>query len=638
LVVISVLGFHPYNDIKWLIEARIMARVNQLEPVSRMSGLGIRFALAISLTLMVATNAFADKRVALVFGISNYQNVPQLANPNSDAAAMGDVFKKAGFNVVDLRRDLGVSDMRRAVREFAATASDADMAVVYYAGHGIEVDGANYLIPADAKLLSDFDVEDEAVSLDRVLQAINPAKRLRLVILDACRDNPFSKTMKRSIGTRSVGRGLAKIEPTTADTLIAFAAKAGAVAGDGDGAHSPFATALIKHIATPGLDLRLAFGRVRDEVLKSTGSRQEPFVYGSLGGETVALVPQVAAPVDPNAEARRDYEFAAQIGTKEAWGSFLAAHGSGIYANLAHAALDKLDAAEKASERADVVKRQAEDQARQKADDFRRQLEEQAARQAEQAKKQMSEQAKRDLEQERQNIAEQAKREVDEAKRQLAEARKQADDAAAQVEKAKKQAAADAQQQVEAAKREAENQARRAAEQEAKVAALTAPANQPPPPAAPVAVPVMDPADIARLLQAHLKRVGCDPGVADGSWNDRSQKALDGFNKNAGTKFDVKVASLDALDAVRTRTERVCPLICGKGQKVAGDRCVQISCESGFALDSGGTCRKQPDPAEKRSTVSHQASSARAPAAPAAPAGGGGGGKCFSFNGKRYCE
>ena len=164
-----------------------MVRVNQLEPVSRMSGLGIRFALAISLTLMVATNAFADKRVALVFGISNYQNVPQFANPNSDAAAMGDVFKKAGFNVVDLRRDLGVSDMRRAVREFAATASDADMAVVYYAGHGIEVDGANYLIPADAKLLSDFDVEDEAVSLDRILQAINPAKRLRLVILDACR-------------------------------------------------------------------------------------------------------------------------------------------------------------------------------------------------------------------------------------------------------------------------------------------------------------------------------------------------------------------------------------------------------------------------------------------------------------------
>jgi uncharacterized caspase-like protein len=594
----------------------------------------ICLALAISMTTATTTLAMAGKRVALVLGISNYQNVPQLTNPDNDAGAMSEVFKKAGFDVVELKRDLGVSDMRRAVREFAAIAGDADMAVVYYAGHGIEVDGANYLIPADAKLVSDFDVEDETVSLDRVLQALNPAKKLRLVILDACRDNPFSKTMKRSVGTRSVGRGLAKIEPTTADTLIAFAAKAGAVAGDGDGANSPFAAALIRHIATPGLDLRLAFGRVRDEVLKSTGSRQEPFVYGSLGGDTVALVPQIAPPADPNAEARRDYEYAAQIGTKEAWGSFLVAHGSGIYANLAHAALDKLNAAEKASERAEQTRNQAEEQAKQKADDFRRQLEEQAARQTEQAKKQMSEQAKRDFDQERQRIAEQAKRDLDEAKRQLAEARKQAEDAATQVEQAKKQAVADAQKQVDAAKREAENQARRAAEQEAKVAALTAPANQPPPPVAPVIVPAMDPADIARLLQAHLKRVGCDPGAADGSWNDGSQRALDGFNRSAGTKFDVKVASLDALDAVRTKTERVCPLICGKGQKAAGDRCVQITCESNFALDSDGKCRKQPDPPEKRKTISRQEPSARPSPAPVSR----GGAKCFSFNGKQYCE
>ena len=171
--------------------------------------------------------AWADKRVALVVGISKYQNVPALGNPSNDASAMGDIFKSAGFETVDLRRDLGVADMRKALREFAAKASDADIAVVYYAGHGIEVDGSNYLVPADAKLLSDFDVEDEAVSLDRVLQAIHPAKRLRLVILDACRDNPFSKTMKRSVANRSIGRGLAKIEPATTDTLIAFCREGG---------------------------------------------------------------------------------------------------------------------------------------------------------------------------------------------------------------------------------------------------------------------------------------------------------------------------------------------------------------------------------------------------------------------------
>ncbi|MGD5570952.1 caspase family protein, partial [Xanthomonas citri pv. citri] len=146
---------------------------------------------------------------------------------------------------------------------------------------------------------------------------------LKLVILDACRDNPFATSMKRTVASRAIGRGLAKVEPSMSDTLIAFAARAGAVASDGDGQNSPFATALVRNIAEPGLDLRIAFGRVRDEVLKATGNRQEPFVYGSLGGDTVALVPRAA---DPEAEARVDYELAAQVGTREAWDSFLAKH------------------------------------------------------------------------------------------------------------------------------------------------------------------------------------------------------------------------------------------------------------------------------------------------------------------------
>jgi uncharacterized caspase-like protein len=277
----------------------------------------VRSALIIALGFLLSISAdpaLADKRVALVIGMSRYQQVPQLANPARDADAMAALFKKAGFNVVDSEHDLGISDLRRVIREFSELSRDADVSVVFYAGHGIEVDGTNYLVPADARLLSDFDVEDETVSLDRVLKALDPVKRLKLVILDACRDNPFAKTMKRSVASRSIGRGLAKVEPAMSDTLIAFAAKAGAVASDGDGQNSPFATALVKYIAEPGLDLRLAFGRVRDDVLKSTANRQEPFVYGSLGGETMALVPQAAKPADPEAEARVDYELAAQVG------------------------------------------------------------------------------------------------------------------------------------------------------------------------------------------------------------------------------------------------------------------------------------------------------------------------------------
>ena len=139
----------------------------------------------------------------------------------------------------------------------------------------------NYLIPVDARLKADLDVQDEAVPLDRVLQVLEPANKLRLVILDACRDNPFLPTMRRTVATRAVTRGLAQVEPSRPNTLIAFAAKAGSTADDGDGEHSPFTEALLKHIAVPGLDIRLALGRVRDDVIEKTKNAQEPFVYGS---------------------------------------------------------------------------------------------------------------------------------------------------------------------------------------------------------------------------------------------------------------------------------------------------------------------------------------------------------------------
>ena len=584
-----------------------------------------------------ADPALADKRVALVIGMSKYQQVPRLANPARDADVVAALFKQAGFDIVNNQRDLGIVDLRRVIREFSETSRDADIAVVYYAGHGIEVDGTNYLVPADAKLVSDFDIEDETVSLDRVLKALEGTKRLRLVILDACRDNPFANTMKRSLASRSVGRGLAKIEPAMSDTLIAFAAKAGAVASDGDGANSPFATALVKHIAEPGLDLRLAFGRVRDDVLKSTGNRQEPFVYGSLGGQTMSLVPPAAKPVDPETEARVDYELAAQIGTKEAWDSFLASHPNGLYANLARAQTSKLAAAQESRTKADDARRDAEEQAALKAAELRKQLEEQSQRQTAEAKQKLSEQAKKDLEEARRQVAEQAKKELDEAKRQVELAQQQAEAARQQVEEAKRQAIAEAQRQVELAKAEAAKRAVKETNKETskedagKLASLTPDPTAPKPPAS----PQIDQADVTRLLQAHLKRVGCNAGNVDGTWDDSSRKALELFNKNANTQFDVKIASLDALDVVRSKTDRVCPLICAKGQKEDGGRCVQISCGSGSFLNSSGACEKRPEPAPKPRTATQEP----APKQRSAPAGGGGGGgKCFSFNGRSYCE
>src|SRR4249919_4360242 len=253
-----------------------------------------RWALAAAAFLLVSEPAFAEKRVALVLGNSAYQNVAPLANPVNDSGKIASTLKEAGFDVVDSRRDLSAADTRRALRDFADRSRDADIAVVYYAGHGIEVDGGNYLIPVDARLERDTDVYDEALSLDRILIAIEPAKKLRSVILDACRDNPFTRRMKRTVASRAIGQGLAKVEPSSPNMLIAYSAKAGSTAADGDGKNSPFTVALANHIATPGLDVRRAFGFVRDEVLKTTGNKQEPFVYGSLGGEDVPLVPAPA--------------------------------------------------------------------------------------------------------------------------------------------------------------------------------------------------------------------------------------------------------------------------------------------------------------------------------------------------------
>jgi hypothetical protein len=203
---------------------------------------------------------------------------------------------------VILRNDLGVMDFRRTVRDFLLTAEGADIAVVYYAGHGIEIGGTNYLVPVDAKLSRTYDVDDEAVALDRIIWALQSVKRLRLILLDACRDNPFPDRMRSAgVGVRALeGRGLVKPIEVGADTLVAYAAKAGSKSYDGDGPNSTYATALLQHLAEPGVDIRIALGRVRDDVLTMTGGRQEPFIYGSLGGATIALVPlPLPAPLPP---------------------------------------------------------------------------------------------------------------------------------------------------------------------------------------------------------------------------------------------------------------------------------------------------------------------------------------------------
>ncbi len=265
--------------------------------------------LAVSMT--TAQAAAPANRIALVIGNGAYQQAPKLPNPVNDARAMAGMLKGIGFTVVE-GYDLTIETMLDRIHDFGQLANGADVALVFYAGHGLQLDGHNYLLPISARLLRETDLRREAVEVDEILGEVRPARRLRLVILDACRDNPFQAQMARAIAGRSVsvGRGFARIDDVEADTLIAFATKADAIAEDGNGDHSPYTTALLRYLATPGLSLERVFGKVRDSVVEATGGRQQPFVYGSLGGDPIYLAQAASTTTDSAAKVADATELA----------------------------------------------------------------------------------------------------------------------------------------------------------------------------------------------------------------------------------------------------------------------------------------------------------------------------------------
>lgn len=227
------------------------------------------------------------RRVALVIGNSAYKDAPALTNPTRDAAAIASTLQGLGFQSVTLQTDLGREKMIDALRNFARQAALADWAVVYFAGHGMEVGGVNYLMPVDATVETDLDMPFAAVPLDQVLNATDRARKLRLVILDACRSNPFANKMVRTASVSSRGvveRGFGRVEPD-AGTLVVYAAKDGQTASDGSGPHSPFTSALLKNIQIPGVEVRRVLDNVRDDVQDATRQSQLPYTYGSVSGK-----------------------------------------------------------------------------------------------------------------------------------------------------------------------------------------------------------------------------------------------------------------------------------------------------------------------------------------------------------------
>ncbi|MCK1358145.1 tetratricopeptide repeat protein [Bradyrhizobium sp. 199] len=228
--------------------------------------------------------AAPGRRVALVIGNGAYKNAHALPNPPRDAKLIASVLRDLGFQSVMDTNDLTRDKFFQTLKAFAEEAEKADWAVVYYAGHGFEIGGVNYLVPVDAKLTADKDAETEAVALEQVIAAVGAARKLRLVVLDACRDNPFAPAMQRTLSLKLVDKGFSNIEPG-AGFMVVYAAKHGETAMDGDGsANSPFATALAREIKQPRIEIRKLFDIIRDDVWAATRHGQQPFTYGSPPG------------------------------------------------------------------------------------------------------------------------------------------------------------------------------------------------------------------------------------------------------------------------------------------------------------------------------------------------------------------
>ena len=307
-----------------------------------------KIVLAIVAMLLGIVPSFADKRIALVIGNGQYVNANVLPNPPSDARAMGKALRDIGFEVaqgVDLDRD----EMERMLREFLRKANSAQVALLFFAGHGLQVDGRNYLVPVDAKIETASDLNFGTVDLDKVLASLDDPARANIIILDACRDNPLARSFAARTRSASVGAGLAAYTALGTGTLIAFSTAPGKVAEDGRGENSPFTASLVRHLATPGIEVRQMLTRVRAEVAALTAEKQIPWDNSSLRGDVylgglpktdeAKPVATVAPPADAAAQAWAATKDTASVAVLE---DFIRQFGSTVYGSMARARLEEL--------------------------------------------------------------------------------------------------------------------------------------------------------------------------------------------------------------------------------------------------------------------------------------------------------
>lgn len=333
-------------------------------------------AILTTLALFATPELAMAQRVALVIGNAAYAHSTGLKNPPSDVRLLASSLREAGYETVEMAENLSLAQMMASLQAFQRKAQGAEAALVYYSGHGIEGKGSNWLLPVDADLKSEADLPFEAIELNRVMESVEGAG-LRMVVLDACRNNPFASQWKSA--NRAVSQGLAPVEAD--NVLVIYAAAPGAVAYDGGGTNSPFAKALARRIEQPGLPVQLLGGLVRDDVLSATGGKQRPFISASITGTPITVTGQASpgglALLAPEGngfggqrgdggEASHDapasllpspasddvprtgsddalaWKAALKVDTVPGYRSYLAEHPRGAYATFAQANIDQL--------------------------------------------------------------------------------------------------------------------------------------------------------------------------------------------------------------------------------------------------------------------------------------------------------
>jgi uncharacterized protein len=264
---------------------------------------------ALTLLMLLASPSLAETRaedrIALVIGMASYQNVPALQNTINDARALAETLEGIGFDV-NVLMDASRDETLTVLEDFTFRAETADIAMIYYAGHGVSVQGTTFLLPIDSKVLAAKDIVKASITMEQMLAAVDGARKMSILILDSCRDNPFPDLIDlrdpEVVKGLTTGKGgLAEPSPERG-TLVAFAARNGEVALDGNGSNSPFNIALRDNMVKPQLEISLLFRRVRDDVLAATGNLQEPATYGSLPGEPFYLTGDGSTSAEPGVE------------------------------------------------------------------------------------------------------------------------------------------------------------------------------------------------------------------------------------------------------------------------------------------------------------------------------------------------